>query len=463
MLREASSMWREGGVKKKESLTAERIAQLYTAKNQVRPASGASPNSALSISAQYVLKAVKSRAQQSLTALDTEELEALILEVESKESEFLSDRERAATIAALQRSLDHYDLLTPLIENPAVNDIIVSRFDNISVQIGRRNIQTDLRFASREAYKSFLEQLLKRAGKACTTASPVVDAAIDPHIRACVTHESFSPQGEGPFLTLRIARKEAMSFESLLSSGMAPTAVLNYLQAIARKGAATLLIAGEVGTGKTTLVRALASTLDNEEALLVIEDTHELMLERPFTRTLLTREANTEGAGKIAPAEAIRAGMRMAMNRVILGEMRDAEAAEAFIDICASGHPGMSTIHARSARDALHRLELFLLRAQPSVGVEVVRRLIANAVSVVVFLGVDPSTRRRRVQQVVEIATAADGQVQTNPIFSFSSHGEEARWIRDSGISQFSDLLQKDGVHLPRVGEYMRDEVQAER
>lgn len=95
--------------------------------------------------------------------------------------------------------------------------------------------------------------------------------------------------------------------------------------------------------------------------------------------------------------------MRMAMNRLLLGEMRDAEAAEAFVDVCASGHSGMSTIHARSGRDALARLELFLARRQAAVGESTIKRQIANALSVVVHLGLDPLTKKRRIMEVLEI------------------------------------------------------------
>ncbi len=254
-------------------------------------------------------------------------------------------------------------------------------------------------------------------------------------------------------LTLRIARHRAISLEGLVQFELAPRIVLDYLAAIVSDAKATLLISGEVGTGKTTLVKALATRISSDEALLIIEDTHELALERPFVRTLLTREANTEGAGRIAPAQAIRTGMRMAMNRVILGEMRDAEAAEAFIDVCASGHAGMSTIHSRSARDALSRLELFLARAQGNVSVEAIRRQIANAVSAVVFVDVERATGKRRIAEILEVGASSDGAVQVSPMFTFVPTDGQAVWRRESGISQFPEALRRAGIVMPRNGD----------
>ena len=370
--------------------------------------------------------------------LPDDEVISLIHELEEREGEELSERERRAVLVSLQTSLEHYSLLTPLIENPEVNDILIRAYDDISVQTNRRNFQTDLRFPDEETYRAFVEHLLKRAGKACTAGSPLVDASPDPHIRVCASHETLSPPGSGPMLTIRISRQEYISLEALVHHQMAPQAIVDYLSSVVAAGSFSVLIAGEVGTGKTTLLRALASRIPEDEAILTIEDTHEIVLRRKFVRTLVTREANAEGAGRISPAMAIRTGMRMAMNRLILGEMRDAEAAEAFIDVCASGHAGMSTIHARSARDAISRLELFLARSQGATHIDTIRRQIANAVSVVVYLGVDPATNQRRVLDILEIGGYSDGAIQLSPMFRYQARDRIPQWRRESGISRLS-------------------------
>lgn len=419
----------------------------------------------LTPTAKYVIREAKSRLGQQ-NALgqgnlpDEEDLFRLVRHVEDLEGEELSEKERTSVVAALSASLDHYDILTPLIENRNVNDIIVRSYRDISIQSGRRNIQTDLQFPDHDTYKSFIENLLKRAGKACTSATPVVDAAIDPHVRACVTHESFSPSGTGPMLTLRISRHRGISLDGLVQNELAPRIVLEYLAALVHHGDVTILVAGEVGTGKTTLIKALTTYIPEHEAILVIEDTHEIVLDRPFVRTLLTREANTEGTGRISPAQAIRTGMRMAMNRIILGEMRDAEAAEAFIDVCASGHSGMSTVHSRNAKDALSRMELFLARAQGKVGIETIRKQLANAISIVVFLGVDKHSQKRRIIEVIEVGSSGDGAIQVSPIFSFinptaSTNPSIPEWKRNQGITLHRETLLQSGIKLPQVGEIL--------
>jgi len=398
-------------------------------------------SSDLTPSARYMLREARKKLAQitesdsSQTPTETE-LMSLVKSLEASEGEVLSQYERTAVIASLQQWFTSLDVLTPLVENPEVNDIIVTAYNDVSVQTRRANVQTDISFADRGAYRSFIENLLKKAGKFCTTATPVVDVAISPSLRACVTHESFSPEGAGPMLTLRVSRFPEITLDTLVSTGLAPAPLFAYLCNIVESGSATILVCGEVGTGKTTLVRALASRIPEDQAILIIEDTHEIVLHRKFVRTLLTREANTEGAGKISPAQAIRTGMRMAMNRIVLCEMRDAEAAEAFIDVCSSGHPGISTIHARSSKDALLRLELFLTRAQGNIGNEAIRRQIANALSVIVHVGIDPTHHKRRILEVVEIGVSGDSIVQMSPIFKFNSAGENIGWVRETGISK---------------------------
>src|SRR5690606_24534801 len=250
---------------------------------------------------------------------------------------------------------------------------------------------------------------LFRAGTTYSTKYPIADGMIGSFARLHAVHKSLCESG--PYLTIRLNRFSSVSGSDLVELGLAPSGVISYLQAIVESGN-TLLIAGEVGTGKTTLARALASGMPGEESVLVIEDTPEIRLDHPHVRYISTREANIDGAGRVSPSECIRAGMRMAMNRIIFGEMRDAEAAEAFIDVCASGHPGLSTIHARSASEALVRLQLFLGRAQKGVALSVLQEQIATAVQVIVFVDICRSTWRRRIMEVKELGGLGDGALR---------------------------------------------------
>jgi pilus assembly protein CpaF len=260
-------------------------------------------------------------------------------------------------------------------------------------------------------------------------------------VRVHAVHRSLCE--DGPYLTLRINRFSSVMTENLERAGLAPHEVFDYLRAIVAIGR-TVLIVGEVGTGKTTLTRALASTIPHDESVLVIEDTPEIRLDHPHVRYMTTREENLEGSGRISPAQCIRAGMRMAMNRIIFGEIRDAEAAEAFVDVCASGHSGLSTLHGRSVVDAVTRLELFLARVQRNADRNLLGAQVATAVQVVVVVDVCKHSGIRRIVDVRELGPVADGVLRQREMFSYRFANGTPQWVVRNRVSAFRDKLEQD-------------------
>ena len=371
---------------------------------------------------------------------DPVEIEALLRAVAERAGFQLSSFERDEVLAYLEREQKPFGILQALAEDEQITDIIVAGYATIAVQQHRSNYRTDLCFPSRAQYEAFVERLLKRAGTTYSTKKPIADGMIGSFARVHAVHRSICE--DGPYLTIRFNRFSEVTLQDLEDSGLAPKALLNYLRRLVLTGH-TILVAGEVGTGKTTLTRALAGSIAPNESILVIEDTPEIKLEHPHVRYVRTREANTDGAGRVAPAECIRGGMRMAMNRIIFGEMRDAEAAEAFIDVCASGHPGLSTIHSRTAIEALTRLELFLGRAQRGAAAAVITRQIATAVQVVVQLDLCRQTGHRRIVEVRELGSVADETLRQREIFHYEILNGLPTWKILNRISFYRSALEQ--------------------
>lgn len=357
----------------------------------------------------------------------------------------LSSLEMDLLISYLQRENRPFGILQELVANQEISDIIVSHYAGVAVQSKRRTIKTDLAFPDQGAYEAFVERLLLKAGTSYSTKKPIADGMIGSLARVHAVHKSLCEAG--PYLTIRLNRFSRVSLDDLAYWRLAPKELLDYLSALTVKSR-TILVSGETGTGKTTLVRAASGAIPASESILVIEDVPEIRLEHPNVRSICTREANSENAGKVSPGECIRAGMRMAMNRIIFGEIRDAEAAEAFIDVCASGHSGLSTVHGRSALEALGRLELFLGRTQRGVGRDVLREQIASAVQVVVQLGVCPLTSEKRVLEVVEICGFGDGVIRYRPMFRYSTKDSMPRWEVLSKTSRYRSEIEASGVFL---------------
>lgn len=381
--------------------------------------------------------------------LSNAELEVLIQKVATRLGFQLSFYERDEILAAVEREQKPFGLLQELVEDPQISDIIVSDYSHIAIQQARRNFTTALAFPSPEAYESYVERLLQKSGSTYSTRKPIADGMIGAFARVHAVHRCLC--NTGPYLTIRLNRLATVTLNELQRFGMAAKPVFDYLQGLIRIGR-TLLVVGEVGTGKTTLARALAASIPADESILVIEDTPEIQLEHPHVRYVTTREANSDGAGRVTPSECIRAGMRMAMNRIIFGEMRDAEAAEAFIDVCASGHPGLSTIHARSAGEAVARLELFLGRAQRGASRNVFIEQIATAVQAIVFVDICKETGKRRIIEVKEIGPVADGVLRQRDMFQYQLFEGLPGWRVLNRISAHRDELEslsgEQGVRL---------------
>lgn len=381
--------------------------------------------------------------------LSWQETSSLVEKVSDKLGIALSSLEKDELFSFLEKEGAQFGILQPLVDDSSVSDIIITNHAHISVQQGRRNYRTDIRFPNEENFEQFVEKLLTAASATYSTKKPIADGIIGSFARIHAVHKCLCDTG--PYVTIRLNRFSRVSLDMLVTAGLAPKAVLEYLRGLISTGH-TILIVGEVGTGKTTLARALAGSIPAREAILVIEDTPEIRLEHPHVRYMSTREANTDGAGRISPSELIRAGMRMAMNRIIFGEIRDAEAAEAFVDVCASGHPGLSTIHARSCLEAVTRLELFLGRMQKGVDRRVLTEQIATAVHAIVTVDICTVTRKRRVMEVREIGPVADGTLRHREMFKYSLQQGLPSWKVGNKTSAYRDKLEEgsDAVHLAK-------------
>jgi len=364
-----------------------------------------------------------------------------------KKGSQLDDIERANVILTLQKDLVGWGVLQPLIDNREVTDIHVYDHKTVVLQRGKISENTGLGWPSHQAYTTFLDRLLLRLGKSLTTQQHTVDASFPNGIRLCAVHESVCGQ-RGPLLCIRVPRISDVALENLISYQVAPPLIVQYLASLTRSGLATIMVAGETGTGKTTLIKCLATQFGPDESIIAVEDTPELNFQHPYYRSLVSRPANAEGIGEVTLQEHIKTTLRMTPTRVLLGEMRSPFAAEAFLESAQTGHVGMSTIHARNARETLVRLESLLGRAQKSVAMEIIRQQIALAVDCVVWLIREKGTGRPRIAEVIEVGHFVEGQIQVRPMFTLIRQGIRPVWRVDSWNSNFGEQLKKDGVTL---------------
>ncbi|MCO6431955.1 MAG: CpaF family protein [Deltaproteobacteria bacterium] len=364
-----------------------------------------------------------------------------------KNASSLPDIERAHVIIHLQKDLEGWGVLQPLIDNQDVTDIHVYDYRTVVLQRGKVSEFTGLMWPNQQAYSAFVDRLLLTLGKSLSTQQHTVDASFPDGIRVCAVHESACAT-RGPLLTVRIPRFREASLDNLVAYQLAPARIIDYLSAIVRSGALTMMVSGETGTGKTTLVRCLGSVFGSSESIVTVEDTPELNFNHPFCRALVSRPPNSEGIGEITLQEHIKTTLRMTPTRVVLGEMRTPLAAEAFLESAQTGHVGLSTIHARNAKETLTRLESLLGRAQKSVSIEIIRQQIALALDVVVWMFREKGSGIPRIGEVLEVGNFSEGNVQVRPIFRYDFEAGRPVWKVESWSSLFQEVLLKHGIHL---------------
>jgi pilus assembly protein CpaF len=359
----------------------------------------------------------------------------------------IDDIVRADIIVHLKRDLLGWGVLQPMIDNPEVTDVHCYDFQTVVLQRGKICETTGIHWPSHESYCTFIDRVLFRLGKSLSTQQHTVDASFPDGKRICAVHESVCGS-RGPLLTIRIPRVAEATLESLVSYQVAPPLIVNYLAALVRTAEHTFMVSGETGTGKTTLMRCLGTQFRADESIIGVEDTPELNYPHPYYRSLVSRYANTEGVGEVTLQEHIKTTLRLCPTRVILGEMRTPEAAEAFLESAQTGHCGMSTVHARNARETLTRLESLLGRAQRGVSMEIIRQQIALAVDVVCWNVRERSSGRVRLSEVMEVGHFVEGQIQVRPMFKLVQQGENPQWEVLSYSSYYEDVLERNGIYL---------------
>ncbi|MGI6680746.1 MAG: CpaF family protein [Bdellovibrionota bacterium] len=390
------------------------------------------------------------KSQEALKQVNEETIIKAVEKVIFKNSVSIPDLEKATIIIHLQKDLLGWGVLQPLIDNPEVTDIHVYDYSTVVLQRGKVSERTPYHWPSKQVYVAFIDRLLLRLGKSLSNQQHTIDASLPNGIRICAIHESVCGS-RGPLLSIRVPRISNVSLESIITYQMAPPLIVRYLAALVKCGICTFMIAGETGTGKTTLMKCLATQFGSDEAIVAVEDTPELNLQHEYFRSLVSRPANTEGKGEVTLQEHIKTTLRMTPNRVLLGEMRTPYAAEAFLEGVQTGHVGMSTIHARNARETLTRLEGLLGRAQHSVSIEILRQQIALAVDVVVWLFREKETGKPRVGEIIEVGHCVEGVIQTRPMFSMLKTGKDPLWRVDSWASFFDEELAEYGIFLGDV------------
>jgi pilus assembly protein CpaF len=381
----------------------------------------------------------------------TAQIRLAVAEVLRGESTPLSQAEREEIVEHIVWEIIGLGPIEPLFRDPSITDILVNNSHNIFIERRGKLHRINAQFRNDAHLMAVIDRIVSRVGRRVDESSPMVDARLPDGSRVNAIIPPLAL--DGPVLSIRRFGAD-LTVQQLIEFGSVTQEMLQLLAGCV-KARLNVLISGGTGSGKTTMLNALSSFIPSDERLITIEDAAELRLQQEHVVRLETRPPNSEGRGEVIARDLVKNALRMRPDRIIVGEVRGAEALD-MLQAMNTGHEGsLSTVHSNSPRDALSRLETMILMAGTNLPNRAMREQIASALDVIIQVQ-RLSDGGRRVISVVEVAGMEGDVVTTQEIFRYRRRGitPEGRIVgafEPTGVRPlFTEKLKIAGVELPR-------------
>ncbi len=326
----------------------------------------------------------------------------------------VNTREAALLSQDVEDELVGLGPLQELVDDESVDDIVVNGPQRVYVERAGKLEQASIRFADNAHVVRVVQRILSPIGRRIDEFHPMVDARLadGSRVNAIIPPVAL----DGPCVSIRKFRREPLSADELIESGSVTREILDFLSEAVRQRR-SMIVVGGTGSGKTTFLNLLSRWIPEAERVITIEDAAELRLNNDHVVRLETRPPNLEGEGEVSARDLVRNALRMRPDRIILGEVRGDEVLD-MLQAMNTGHEGsMTTLHANSTRDALHRIELLAGFAGFNGTTQTLDRQIGSALDLMVQLTRLPDGRRRLIE-VSRVEFAGEGLV-TVPLFRY--------------------------------------------
>jgi pilus assembly protein CpaF len=341
--------------------------------------------------------------------------------------------------------------LETLLRDPEISDILINGAETVYVEKKGKLQKVDLRFNSNEHLLQIIDRIVSAVGRRIDETNPMVDARLQDGSRFNAIIPTLAL--DGPVVSIRRFGTIPISADDLVAFGSCPGPMMEVIRGCVRSKL-NILISGGTGSGKTTLLNVMSSFIPAGERIITIEDAAELQLQQPHVVRLETRPPNLEGRGEVTARDLVKNALRMRPDRIILGEIRGAEAID-MLQAMNTGHEGsLATVHSNSTRDALSRLETMVGMGMPNLSDKNIREMMARALDLVVQLD-RLSDGTRRILAITEITGMEGSVVTTQDLFVFQQKtvDDEGR-VRGSFMAtgtrpKFVGRLRSNGIDLP--------------
>ena len=332
----------------------------------------------------------------------------------------LSDKK--AIMDGVFNSMRGLDVLQPLVDDPSVTEIMINGPDDIFIEQNGRLFKKEVSFGSNEKLENVIQNIVSRVNRTVNESTPIVDARLHDGSRVNVVLPPIALNG--PTVTIRKFPENPMTVEQLIRYKSITLEVAELLERMVR-AKYNIFISGGTGSGKTTFLNALSNFIPHDERVITIEDSAELQIRGVDNLVRMeTRNANMEGKGEITIRDLIKSSLRMRPERIVVGEVRGAEALD-MLQAMNTGHDGsLSTGHSNSTRDMLSRLETMVLTGA-TIPLDAIRQQIASAVDIIIQLS-RLRDKSRRTVEICEVLGYENGEIKLNTLYEFVELGEDS-------------------------------------
>ena len=366
-----------------------------------------------------VRRLVSDRLDLLKEASDDETISQVVLELSREQ--FLTLNEKKTVLEGVFNSMRGLDVLQPLVDDPTITEIMINGPHCVFVEQSGRLYQKNVSFGSNEKLENVIQNIVSKVNRTVNEANPIVDARLTDGSRVNVVLPPIAL--DGPTVTIRKFPENPMTVEQLIAYKSITPEVAEVLERMV-KAKYNIFISGGTGSGKTTFLNAMSNFIPKDERIITIEDSAELQIRGiPNIVRMETRNANMEGKGEISIRDLIKSSLRMRPERIVVGEVRGAEALD-MLQAMNTGHDGsLSTGHANSTKDMLSRLETMVLSGA-QIPIDAIRQQIASAVDIIIQLS-RLRDKSRRTMEITEVVGYENGQIKLNPLYQFVEHGED--------------------------------------
>jgi pilus assembly protein CpaF len=369
----------------------------------------------------------------------------------SEEEAPLNQASRQSVVRRIEDEVLGLGPLEPLLSDKTISDVLVNGPNQVYVERQGKLELTDVKFNNDAHLINIIDRIVSAVGRRIDESSPMVDARLKDGSRVNAIIPPLAL--DGPSLSIRRFAVELLSMDDLIRIGTLTGELAQVLSAIVR-GRLNVLISGGTGAGKTTMLNLLSGFIPETERIVTIEDSAELQLQQPHVVRLETRPPNIEGRGAVTQRELVRNSLRMRPDRIVIGEVRGAEALD-MLQAMNTGHDGsLTTIHANTPRDALGRVENMVTMTGVSFPIKTMRQQIASAIDIVIQVERQEDGRRRVVS--LQETNGMEGEViTTSELFKFERRGLDkegnvlGELVTTGIVPSFEKRLRERGIELP--------------